>query len=127
MMQMFGYFSLFAIFIACLGLFGLASFMAEKRTKEIGIRKVLGASLANIMILLSKEFTILVLVGNVIAWPLAYFAMHNWLNNFAYQTRIGWIVFVLAGFLTFAISLLTVSYQGIRAALTDPAVAIRYE
>jgi len=127
MMQMFGYFSLLAILIACLGLFGLASFMAEKRTKEIGIRKVLGASLANIMVLLSKEFTLLVLVGNIIAWPLAYFAMRGWLNNFAYQTGIGWIVFVLAGFLTFVISLLTVSYQGIKAALTDPAIAIRYE
>jgi putative ABC transport system permease protein len=127
MMQMFGYFSLLAIFIACLGLFGLASFMAEKRTKEIGIRKVLGASLANIMVLLSKEFTLLVLVGNFIAWPLAYFAMHNWLNNFAYKTGIGWVVFVLSGLLTFVISLVTVSYQAIRAALTDPAVAIRYE
>jgi len=127
MMQMFGYFSLFAIFIACLGLFGLASFTAEKRTKEIGIRKVLGATLSNIMLLLSKEFTLLVLVSNIIAWPVSYFAMQSWLNNFAYKTGIGWIVFVLAGFLTLVISLLTVSYQAIRAALTDPAVAIRYE
>jgi putative ABC transport system permease protein len=127
MMQMFGYFSLLAIFIACLGLFGLASFMAEKRTKEIGIRKVLGATLSNVIILLSREFTILVLVGNIIAWPLAYFAMRAWLNNFAYKTGIGWVLFVLAGFLTLVISLLTVSYQAIKAALTDPAVAIRYE
>jgi putative ABC transport system permease protein len=127
MMQMFGYFSLLAIFIACLGLFGLASFMAEKRTKEIGIRKVLGASISNIMALLSKEFTLLVLLGNIIAWPLAYFAMRGWLNNFAYKTEIGGIVFMLAGFLTLLISLLTVSYQAIRAALTDPAIAIRYE
>lgn len=127
MMQMSGYFSLLAIFIACLGLFGLASFMAEKRTKEIGIRKVMGASLTNIMILLSREFTMLVLVANIIAWPLAYFAMREWLNNFAYQTGMGWAVFVLAGLLTFFISLLTVSYQAVRAALTDPAVAIRYE
>jgi putative ABC transport system permease protein len=127
MMQMFGYFSLLAIFIACLGLFGLASYMAEKRTKEIGIRKVLGASLSNIMVLLSKEFTMLVVVGNIIAWPVAYFAMQSWLNNFAYKTGIGWIVFVFAGILTFVISLLTVSYQAIKAALTDPAVAIRYE
>jgi putative ABC transport system permease protein len=127
MMQMFGYFSLLAIFIACLGLFGLASFMAEKRTKEIGIRKVLGASLSNIMVLLSKEFTLLVLVGNIIAWPIAYFSMQSWLNNFAYQTGIGWVVFMLAGLLTLVISLLTVSYQAIRAALADPAVAIRYE
>ena len=127
MMRMFGYFSLLAIFIACLGLFGLASFMAEKRTKEIGIRKVLGASLSNIMVLLSKEFALLVLIGNIIAWPIAYFSMNGWLGNFAYKTGIGWVVFVLAGFLTLAISLFTVSYQAIRAALTDPAVAIRYE
>jgi putative ABC transport system permease protein len=127
MMRMFGYFSLLAIFIASLGLFGLASFMAEKRTKEIGIRKVLGASLANIIVLLSREFAMLVLAGNIIAWPLAYFAMNGWLNNFAYKTGIGGIVFVLAGFLTLAISILTVSYQAIRAALTDPAIAIRYE
>jgi putative ABC transport system permease protein len=79
------------------------------------------------MMLLSKEFALLVLVGNIIAWPLAYFAMNNWLNNFAYQTGIGWAVFILAGFLTLVISLLTISYQAIRAALTDPAVAIRYE
>ncbi len=127
MMQMFGYFSLFAIVIACLGLFGLASFMAEKRTKEIGIRKVLGASLANIMVLLSREFTLLVMIGNIIAWPLAYFAMNVWLNNFAYKTGIGWVVFAVAGFLTVTISLVTVSYQAIRAGLTDPAIAIRYE
>jgi putative ABC transport system permease protein len=127
MMQMFGYFSILAVFIAGLGLFGLASFMAEKRTKEIGIRKVLGASLSNIMILLSKEFALLVLLANLIAWPIAYFAMHGWLNNFAYQTGIGWSVFVLAGFLTFMISLLTVSYQAMRAALTDPADSLRYE
>jgi putative ABC transport system permease protein len=127
MMRMFGYFSLLAIFIGCLGLFGLASFMAEKRTKEIGVRKVLGASLANIMVLLSREFTVLVLIGNVIAWPVAYFAMHAWLNNFAYKTSIGWIVFVFAGIMTLAVSLVTVSYQAMKAALTDPAVAIRYE
>jgi putative ABC transport system permease protein len=127
MMQMFGYFSILAIFIGCLGLFGLASFMAEKRTKEIGIRKVLGASLANITVLLSKEFSLLILAGNIIAWPIAYFAMKAWLNNFAYQTGIGWEVFVLAGFLTLLISLLTVSYQAVKAALTDPAVSVRYE
>ena len=127
MMQMFGYFSLLAVFIACLGLFGLASFMAEKRTKEIGIRKVLGASLSNIMVLLSREFTFLVLVGNILAWPVAYFAMQGWLNNFAYKAGIGWIVFLFAGFLTLLISLLTVSYQAIKAALADPATAIRYE
>ena len=127
MMQMFGYFSLLSIFIACLGLFGLASFMAEKRTKEIGIRKVLGASLSNIMVLLTKEFALLVLAGNIIAWPIAYFAMQSWLNNFAYKTGIGWAIFLIAGLLTLVISLLTVSYQAVKAALSDPAVAIRYE
>lgn len=87
----------------------------------------MGASLSNIIVLLSREFTLLVMIGNIIAWPLAYFAMQNWLNNFAYKTGIGWVVFGLAGILTFLISLLTVSYQAIRAALTDPAIAIRYE
>ncbi len=127
MMQMFGYFSLLAILIACLGLLGLASFTAERRTKEIGIRKVLGATLSNVMFLLSREFTLLVLAGNIIAWPVAYFAMNQWLKNFAYKTSIGWVLFVLAGLVTLAISLLTVSYQAIRAAVADPAVAIRYE
>ena len=127
MMLMFGYFSLLAIFIACLGLFGLASYNAEKRTKEIGIRKVLGASLSNIMILLSRESTILVLLANIIAWPIAYFAMDRWLNNFAYRVNVGWLVFVFAGFLTFVISVLTVGYQSVKAAVVDPASSLRYE
>ncbi|UCC39338.1 MAG: ABC transporter permease [Candidatus Aminicenantes bacterium] len=127
MMQMFGYFSLLAIIIGCLGLFGLASFTTEQRTKEIGIRKVLGASLSNIIVLLSQEFTKWVLAANIIAWPIAYFAMNKWLDNFVYQVSIGWTVFVLAAILTFLIALLTVSYQSIRSALANPADSLRYE
>jgi putative ABC transport system permease protein len=127
MMEMFGYFSLLAIFIACLGLFGLASFTTEERTKEIGVRKVLGASISNIVILLSKEYSKWVLVANIIAWPVAYFAMKKWLNNFAYQASIGLTIFVLTALLTFLIALFTVSYQSVKAALGDPANALRYE
>jgi len=127
MMQMFGYFSLFAIFIASLGLFGLASFTAEQRTKEIGIRKVMGATLSHILFLLSKEFTKWVLAANVIAWPVAFFAMRGWLINFAYRIRIGWLEFILAAVLTFLIALLTVSYQSTKAGLANPADCIRYE
>lgn len=127
MMQMFGYFSLFAIFIASLGLFGLASFTAEQRTKEIGIRKVLGASVPNITLLLSKEFTKWVLVANIIAWPSAYFLMNRWLNNFAYRIDIGWLEFVFAGVLTFLIALSTVSYQSLKAGLANPIGSLRFE
>lgn len=127
MMQMFSYFSILAILIACLGLFGLASFTAEQRTKEIGVRKVLGASLLNIVVLLSREFIKWVLVANIIAWPVAYFAMNKWLQNFAYKVHIGWIVFVLTAVLTFVIALLTVSYQSVKAAMADPVYALKYE
>jgi len=127
MMEMFGYFSLLAIFIACLGLFGLASFTTEQRTKEIGVRKVLGANISNIVILLSKEYSKWVLVANIIAWPVAYFAMNKWLNNFAYHASIGLAIFVLTALVTFLIALLTVSYQSVKAALGNPAQALRYE
>ncbi len=127
MMEMFGNFSLLAILIACLGLFGLSSFTTETRTKEIGIRKVLGASLSKIVTLLSKEYTKWVLVANIIAFPIAYFTMDRWLNNFAYRVSIGWTVFILTALLTFVIALFTVSYQSIKAALGDPAEALRYE
>jgi putative ABC transport system permease protein len=127
MMEMFGYFSLLAIFIACLGLFGLASFTTEQRTKEIGVRKVLGATLSNIVILLSREYSKWVLVANIIAFPVAFFFMSNWLDNFAYRVGIGWTIFVLTALLTFLIAILTVSYQSVKAALGDPAHALRYE
>ena len=120
-------FTLLALFIACLGLFGLASFTAEQRTKEIGIRKVLGATIPGILILLSKEFVKWVLVANIIAWPVGWFVMNKWLQNFAYRINIGWWTFLLAGTLALVVTLLTVSYQAIRAATLNPVNALRYE
>jgi putative ABC transport system permease protein len=121
------YFSFLAIFIGCLGLFGMASFTAEQRTKEIGIRKVLGASVPGIIRLLAKEFLILVAVANLIAWPVAYFAMNRWLQSFAYRTGINPLIFVLSAVLALSIALFTVSYQAIRAALSNPVDSLRYE
>jgi putative ABC transport system permease protein len=120
-------FALLAIFVACLGLFGLASFTAVQRTKEIGIRKVLGASVTGMIMLLSKEFTRWVLLANIIAWPVAWFAMSNWLQNFAYRIDMGWWIFILSGALALFIALLTVSYQAIKAANANPVDALRYE
>ena len=125
--QLFTFFAFIAIFVACLGLFGLAAYSAEQRTKEIGIRKVLGASTQNITLLLSKEFTRLVLVAFVMAAPIAFFVMRTWLADFAYRVAISWWIFVLAGVLAFAIAWLTVSYQSIRAALANPVKSLRYE
>jgi putative ABC transport system permease protein len=125
--KIFTYFTLLAIFIACLGLFGLASFTAEQRTKEIGIRKALGASITGIMLLLSKEFTKWVLTANIIAWPIAYAAMNHWLQNFAYRIKIGLATFILAALLALIIALLTVGYQAVRAARANPVEALRYE
>jgi putative ABC transport system permease protein len=123
----FRYFAILAIFISCLGLFGLASYMAEQRTKEIGIRKVLGATVSNILFLLTKEFTKWVLIANALAWPLAYYAMNRWLQGYAYRINIAVWSFVLAAALALAIALFTVSYQAIRAATANPADALRYE
>jgi putative ABC transport system permease protein len=125
--KIFGAFSFLAIFIACLGLFGLAAFAAEQRTKEIGVRKVLGATVGNIVLLVSKEFTKLVLMAFVVATPLAYYLMRQWLQDFAYRTAIGWWVIASAGVLALGIALLTVSYQSLKAALTNPVEALRYE
>ena len=122
-----GYLAGLAIFISCLGLLGLVSFMAEQRTKEIGIRKVLGASIVNIVKLISKEFVILVLIANIIVWPLAYILLNKWLQTFAYQVQIGWSIFVLTGLAVFVISLLTVSWQILRAAMANPVDSLRYE
>ncbi len=116
-----------AIFIACLGLFGLATFTAEQRTKEIGVRKVLGASIASIVTLLSKDFLKLVGIAIVLASPLAWYAMHRWLQDFAYRITIEWWVFVLAGALAVGIALLTVSFQSIKAALMNPVKSLRSE
>ncbi|NIM57704.1 MAG: FtsX-like permease family protein [Candidatus Aenigmarchaeota archaeon] len=121
------YFSILAIFISCLGLFGLASFMSEQRTKEIGIRKVLGASVSNIALLLSREFTKWVLLANIIAWPVAYFAMYKWLQSYAYSTNIALWSFFLSGTMALVIATVAVSYQSIKAAVTNPADSLRYE
>jgi putative ABC transport system permease protein len=120
-------FSALAIFIACLGLFGLAAFTAEQRTKEIGVRKVLGASVAGITQLLSREFLKLVFVAFVIAAPVAYWLMHKWLLDFAYRTEISWPVFVFAGFAAVLIALITVSFQAVKAALANPVKSLRTE
>ena len=123
----FSHFALLAIFLACLGLFGLASFTAEQRTKEIGIRKAMGASISSIVMLLLKEFAKWILIANVIAWPVTYFAMNRWLQNFAYRISISSSAFILAGLIVFVIALLTVSYQAIKAARANPIEALRYE
>ena len=120
-------FTLFAILISCLGLFGLASFLTEQRTNEIGIRKVLGASESGIVFLLSKQFTKWVLIANLFAWPAAYFVMSEWLKSFAYRINIGIWVFVLSGMLAAGIALLTVSFQALRAARANPIDSLRYE
>ena len=127
LLRIFTAFAGLAIFIACLGLFGLASFMAESRTKEIGIRKVLGASAANICTLLSMDFVKLVAIANLISWPVVFWVMRLWLRNFAYRIDPGIGVFILCGLLALGIALVTVSYQAIRAACANPVDALRYE
>jgi len=120
-------FAILAVFISCLGLFGLASFMAEQRTKEIGIRKVLGSSVQGIVILVTKDFLKWVLMANLIAWPLAWYVSHKWLQNFAYHINIHIWIFLISGALAFVIAVLTVSFQSIRAAVANPVEALRYE
>ncbi len=125
--QLFGYFTALAILIGCLGLFGLTSFTAEQRTKEIGIRKVLGASVPSVIMLLVREFTKWVLLAVLIAWPIGYFVMKTWLQNFHYRISLGFDTFLLAALLALIISIITVSYQSIRAALANPADSLKYE
>ena len=120
-------FGFLAVFVACLGLFGLSSFSVAQRTKEIGVRKVLGASFQEIVIMLSKEFAVLVLIANIIAWPSAYFIMRGWLRSFVYRIDVTWDIFLLSGILAVAIALTTISYQSIKAALSNPADSLRYE
>jgi len=122
-----GYFTFLAILIACLGLFGLASFMGEQRTREIGIRKALGATVSGIVIMFSREFTKWVLISSVIAWPVAYFVMRKWLENFAYRTELGWYSFALATVMAVVIAWITVAYQSIRAASANPVDSLRSE
>ncbi len=123
----FDYFTFLAIFISCLGLFGLAAYMAQQKTKEIGIRKVLGATLTHIVTNLSKEFILLICVANAIAWPLAYLAMNKWLHNFAYRIQMAPLLFIYAGLVSTLLGLLTVSYHTIKSALANPVNSIRYE
>ncbi len=127
MSQLVKYFSILAIIIACLGLFGLASFTAEQRMKEIGIRKVLGASVSRLVLLMTSQFTIWVLIANAIAFPLAYLIMHNYLKNYAYRINLGIGLFLIAGVATLAIALITVSFQAVKAAIMNPADILKYE
>jgi len=122
-----GIFSILAIFISCLGLFGLAAYTAERRTKEIGVRKVLGASTQNLAALLSKDFLLLVFISCLIAFPLAWWAMKNWLQTYTYRVEIHWTVFVLSGVLALMIAVLTVSFQAIKAAVANPVKSLRTE
>lgn len=122
-----GVFAVLAIFISCLGLFGLAAYTAERRTKEIGIRKVLGASVAGLTGLLAKEFLQLVILSCIIAFPVAWWFMHNWLQDYAYRTTIDWWMFALAGIAALLIALLTVSFQAIKAAIANPVKSLRTE
>jgi len=125
--QIFRYFAFLAIFISCLGLLGLASFMAEQRTKEIGIRKTLGASVPSIVSLMSKEFARLVIIANVIAIPVAWYFLKEWLTNYSYSVRLSVDIFIIAFVLSVFIAMITISYQSIKAAIMNPVDAIKYE
>ncbi len=122
-----GFFAILAIFISCLGLLGLASFVAEQRTKEIGIRKVLGATVLNVWHLLSKDFVSLVIISLLVSVPISYYFMHNWLQNYEYRTEMSWWIFVAAGGGALSITLLTISFQAIKAAIANPIKSLRTE
>ena len=121
------WFSALAVVVACLGLFGLASFLAEQRRKEIGVRKVLGASEGQVIRLLTREFAKWVLLANLVAWPAAYFAARSWLQKFPYRSDIPPVLFILAGAAALAIAVLTVSGQAWKASRNNPAAALKYE
>ena len=121
------YFAYLTILISCLGLFGLAAFDTERRTKEIGIRKVLGADMKSLVALLSKDFLKLVCIAIIVASPVAYYLMNSWLQDFAYRVNISWWIFVVAGTIALLIALLTVSFQAIKAAMSNPVKSLRTE
>ena len=125
--KIFSYFTFLAIFVACLGLYGMASFSAAQRTKEIGIRKVLGSSITGIMTLLGKELMLLILAANAVAWPLSFFVMKGWIQNFPYRADIDLLSYLCSSFIVLLIGVLTVSYQAIRAATANPVDSLRYE
>jgi putative ABC transport system permease protein len=125
--KLIGLFTLLAVFVSCLGLFGLASFMAEQKTKEIGIRRVLGAPVGRIARQLTSEFTRFVVLANLVSWPLAYWAVTRWLQGYAYRIRPAWSLFVMAGAAALLIAALTVSGQAYRAARRNPVDSIRYQ
>ena len=125
--HLFNYFTYLAIFVACLGLYGLVQNITEYKKKEIGIRKVLGSRVSSIALLLSKKFLLLVLASNFIAWPLAYFIMWRWLQDFAYRVNLSIWIFLLSGLTTLALALLSVSYRTIKAATANPMDSLKYE
>jgi putative ABC transport system permease protein len=120
-------FAILAIIVASMGLFGLATYASEQRVKEIGIRKVLGASVANITQMLSKDFLKLIVIASLIAFPIAGWAMYTWLQNFAYRIDIQWWVFIVAAFIAILIAMITISFQAIKAALANPVKSLRTE
>ena len=120
-------FTIMAIVVGCMGLFGLAAFSAEQRTKEIGIRKVLGASMLDIMGLLSKTFVVLIIIASLVAFPIAWWAMNKWLEDFPYRVNISWWVFGIAAVAALIIALITVSFQSIKAATANPVKSLRTE
>jgi putative ABC transport system permease protein len=127
LMKLANVFSILCIIVACMGLLGITLFMLEKRTKEIGIRKVNGARISEVLVMLNRDFVKWVAIAFVIATPIAWYAMHQWLQNFAYKTNLSWWIFALAGLLALGIALLTVSWQSWRAARRNPVEALRYE
>jgi putative ABC transport system permease protein len=127
MLSIFGYFAALAILISCMGLFSLASLMAEQKTKEIGIRKILGASVPGIAALLSVDFLKLVIISNIIAIPIAYYGISKWLENFAYRIDVSFWIFLIAAIAALVTAFVTVSYQAIKAASADPVKSLRYE
>jgi putative ABC transport system permease protein len=122
-----GIFSFLAIFIACLGLFALSSYTTERRTKEIGVRKVMGASVSDVVLMLSKDFSRLVLFAFVLGTPIAWYFMNDWLSNFEYRTNLGVEVFIIAGVFSFAISWITISFQSFKAATANPVNSLKSE
>jgi putative ABC transport system permease protein len=125
--SIFTVFAFIAIFIACLGLFGLSAFAISQRIKEIGIRKVLGANVSTIVALLSKDFLKLVLLAAIIAFPVAWFAMDSWLQDFAYRIDVPWWIFIVAGIIAAIIAFVTISFQAIKAAIANPVKSLRSE